>query len=124
MDTTTKLDRIIDGTRYRSTRRMACAPFGRAQYVHGVRDVALWICRDVIVLETYSQWDDGTGRCIGTMYTVLDPREDRDYDDRTVVGAEARDRIQAYADAWEGYGDGDLSDDTLSEMARRHAPVG
>lgn len=110
-----KLDRIIDGTRYRSTTRIALDSTER----HGVRDVALWLCREVAVLERYSIWDDGEGRNIGTTYRVLDPRDSHNYGDHTFTGAEARDMLQEFADQFSGY----TEEDTILELARRHAPA-
>lgn len=120
--TTTKLDRIIDGIRYRSSTRISPQP-GRGQYVHGVRDVALWVCRNVIVLERDSQWDDGTGACRGTTYQVIDPRDDR-YTESGIGGAEARGMLQGFADNWRGYVDGDQDpEEVLRSWANRHAPA-
>lgn len=113
MTTPAKLDRIIDGTRYRSSQRINPQPVGRSQYAHGVRDVAIWICRETVVLERDSQWDDGHGRCTGAIYAVLNPRN-----------TEGRDHIQALADRWHGYVDGDIDpEEILLAIARRHAPA-
>ena len=107
-----KLDRIIDGIRYRSSTRIDPDPVRRSQYVHGVRDVALWLCRSVVVVERDSQWDRGDGACRGRIYQVLDPRDD-----------DGRMMIQDFADAWQGYA-GELGDEyeLLCAFARRHAP--
>jgi len=109
---TTKLDRVIEGVRYRSRKPFAASPY-RTQYNHGVRQVRVWPCRDVMVLESDSQWDDGTGACVGTTYRVLDPQTPSGLDD-----------LQRLADNWSGYCDGDRDPEAEIQMIiARFAPV-
>ncbi len=42
----------------------------------GIRMDRCWFGRNRIVIQAYSIWDDGTGRCVGTRYSVIsDPAE-------------------------------------------------
>jgi hypothetical protein len=85
MKATRKLDVVVDGVRYRSTRLLDNCGVLRTGVVvygaysepesHGVKVVRVWLCRAMVLVETYSIWDDGTGACVGTRYHVADQHE-------------------------------------------------
>lgn len=63
-----KLDIVINGTRYRSSR---CIKIADVEH-NGVRVIALWICKYRLVTESYSIFDRGDGQHVGTIYTLID----------------------------------------------------
>lgn len=85
MKATRKLDVVLNGVRYRSTRLLDNCGVLRTGVVvygaysepesHGVSVVRVWLCRSTVLVETYSIWDDGKGGVVGRRYHVADQGE-------------------------------------------------